>query len=396
MIVYAAQAYQKQILNFKDEFPSMFPEKIPVTLPPLRKGLNHNITLKESELCNYRNEYRPIPESKIKELSKWLQGWKDNGLAVNKPAPYTAPIFGVPKKAPGEIRWVIDLKEWNRYTVRDYTPITNQPIIWNDVACHPFRSKINMSNAYYQIRVEPADEIKNSITAGQFGAFQVKVMLQGDCNAPATMMRIMNTILSPYLGKFVWVYLDDILLFANTYHDHLNHLRQIFKKLEENNFYLRMDKCNLLVDDIEVLGHTIKGNQITPAKEKITHITNFPTPTSKKQLQQFLGSVNYIGSHLLHIATLQTPLTELTGTQTWEWSDLQDNAFNQIKEACNKHLPISLINYDKLQDPNILYNLYLVTDASKVGVGSFLCHGKTFEEAKKNVTAIHSRKFTPA
>ena len=49
----------------------MFPEKIPVTLPPFRKGLNHRITLKESELGNYRNEYRPIPDSKMKQLSKW-------------------------------------------------------------------------------------------------------------------------------------------------------------------------------------------------------------------------------------------------------------------------------------------------------------------------------------
>ena len=231
----------------------------------------------------------------------------------------------------------MNLNEQNRYTIRDYTQIPNQPIIRNDVASHPFRSKIDMLNAYYQIRVEPADEIKNSFTVGQFGAFQIKVMLQGDCNAPATMMRIMNTILSPYLGKFVWVYLYDILIFSNTYNDHLSHLWQIFKKLEENNFYLRMDNCNLQVDDIEVLGHTIKGNQITPAKEKITHITDFPIPSSKRQLQQFLGSVNYIGSHLLHIATLQAPLTgtECTGTQTWEWSDLQDNAFNQIKEACS-------------------------------------------------------------
>ena len=75
---------------------------------------------------------------------------------------------------------------------------------------------------------------------------------------------------------------------------------------------------------------------------------------------------------------------------------LQDNAFNQIKETCNQHLPISPVNYDKLQDPNIVYNLYLVNNASKVGVGSFLCHGKNFEEVKKNVAAIHSRKFTPA
>ena len=70
MIVYATHAYEKQIPKFKDEFPSVFPEKIPVTLPPLQKGLNHKITLKESELGNYRNEYRPIPESKMKQPSK--------------------------------------------------------------------------------------------------------------------------------------------------------------------------------------------------------------------------------------------------------------------------------------------------------------------------------------
>ena len=280
----------------------------------------------------------------MKQLSKWLQEWKENGIAVNKPAPYAAPIFGVPKKAPREIRWVIDLKERNRYTIRDYTPIPNKPIIRNHVASHPFRSKIHMSNAYYRIRVELADEIKNSITAGQFSVFQIKVMLQGDCNVPATMMRIMNTILSlsPYRGKFVWVYLDNILIFSNMYNKHLSHLRQIFKKLKENNFYLRMAKCNLRVDDIEVLGHIIKGNRIIPANEKISHITDFPRPTNKKQLQQFLGSVNYIGSHLPHIATLQAPLTELTDTQTCEWSDLQDNAFNLIKERCNQHLLIRL------------------------------------------------------
>ena len=153
-------------------------------------------------------------------------------------------------------------------------------------------------------------------------------MLQGDCNAPAPIKRIMNTILSPYLVKFVWIYLDDILIFSNSYRDHLQYLQQIFKKLEEHNFYLRMDKCNLRVDEIEVLGHTIKGNRFMPSREKIAHIMDFPIPKNKMQLQQFLGSVNYIGSHLPHIATLQAPRRELTGTQHWEWGNLQGNAFN--------------------------------------------------------------------
>ena len=109
-----------------------------------------------------------------------------------------------------------------------------------------------------------------------------------------------------------------------------------------------------------------------------------------------LGSVNYIGSHLPHIATLQAPLTELTGTQQWEWGQLEDNVFNQVKSACRQNLPISPINYEKVLDPETNYNLYLVTDASKVGVETFLCHGESFEKAKQNISAIHSRKFTPA
>ena len=172
--------------------------------------MNHKITLKDSELNNYRNEYRLIPESKLSHLSKWLNEWKKNDIAVQGSIPYTAPIFDVPKKMTGEIHWVIDLNERNKYTIRDYAPIPNQPIISDYVVSHPFRLKIDMSNAYYQVRVEPEDEIENSITAGEFGAWQIKVKLQGDCNAPAIMMRIMNTILSPFFGKFVWIYLDDI------------------------------------------------------------------------------------------------------------------------------------------------------------------------------------------
>src|SRR5258706_14529022 len=157
-----------------------------------------------------------------------------------------------------------------------------------------------------------------------------------------------------------------------------------------------MDKCVLMIDEVEILGHTIKGHTITPSQEKVRHIADFPTPTDKRQLQRFLGSVNYIGGHLPHIVTIQAPLTELTGNATWQWGDLQCTALRHVKRACNKHLPISPINYQNIQDPKSPDHLYLVTDASKVGVGAFLCHGNAFEDARKNIATIHSRKFTPA
>ena len=149
ILVRATKIFNRQWPNFQQEFPLVFPKDIPTKLPPLRPGLNHKIILKDSELINYCNEYRPIPESKLTQLSKWLDEWKKNRIAVQGSAPYIAPIFGVPTKAPGEIRWVIDLKERNKYTIRDYTPIPNQSIIRDHIASHLFRSKIDMSNAYY-------------------------------------------------------------------------------------------------------------------------------------------------------------------------------------------------------------------------------------------------------
>ena len=160
MLVTATNIFNQQLLNFQTEFPLVFTKEIPTNLPPLRPEMNHKITLKDSELSNYRNEYRPNPESKLTQLSKLLDNWKKNGIAVQASSPYSTPIFGVPKKALEEIRWVIDYKEPNKYTIRDYTPIPNQPIIRDHVASHSFRSKIKMLNAYYLVRVEPGDEIK--------------------------------------------------------------------------------------------------------------------------------------------------------------------------------------------------------------------------------------------
>ena len=151
----------------------------------------------------------------------------------------------------------MDLKARIQITRKDFTPIPTQETIMQHVPRHKYRSVIDMSNAYYQVRVEEEDEQNNTITAGLLGAWQVKVMLQGDCNAPATMMRIMNTIFSDHLGDFIWIYLDDIVIFSNSKEEHIRHLRHVFDTLRKYEFYLRMDKCNLMTDEINLLGHTI-------------------------------------------------------------------------------------------------------------------------------------------
>src|ERR1043165_2229139 len=155
-----------------------------------------------------------------------------------------------------------------------------------------------------------------------------------------------------------------------------------------------MAKYQILMEELRLLGHLIKGHRITPLPERISKILDWKEPTNKKELQSFLGVLNYIAPHLPHSSTILAPLTELTGNAQWRWDSTQSQAFNQIKKLCNHYIPLSPINYDKVWSGE--EKIYLITDASRVGVGAILSHGTDLEDAKGNIAALHSRKFTSA
>jgi hypothetical protein len=118
-------------------------------------------------------------------------------------------------------------------------------------------------------------------------------------------------------------------------------------------------------------------------------------PKTKTQLQAFIGLVNYVAPHVLHAATVTVTLTELTGSNAeWNWDHLHMQECNQLKRLSETHAPIRPLNYKDVQSGNT--NVYLVTDASSVGTGAAICHGKNYEDAKSNIAALHSRKFTQA
>jgi len=119
------------------------------------------------------------------------------------------------KKDGKRARQLVDLTARNRITLKDDELIPNQTTILNDMARARYRSKIDLSDAYFQTRVEPEDVWKNSFKS-PFGGLVSKVMLQGHMNMPGTFMRIMSDLMADFLGRFVWVYMDDILIFSYT------------------------------------------------------------------------------------------------------------------------------------------------------------------------------------
>jgi hypothetical protein len=121
----------------------------------------------------------------------------------------------IPKPKTGKLRTAIDCRKRNDNSVKDVTPFPDQDQIRLDIARAVIRSKIDFSDAYEQVRTDPAD-VHKSVFATIFGTFISHTMQIGDCNAPATFQRVMTMIFRDYIGIFLHMYLDDLFVFSNS------------------------------------------------------------------------------------------------------------------------------------------------------------------------------------
>ena len=203
--------------DFISEFPEVFPTKKITELPQLRK-VNHHLNLIEAKSAPSPKMFT-VPDKILPVYRQIIENWKTKQI-IN-PCEANNPLNMFPKLKPnGEIRLLADLVPRNDITKKNDSTIANQFMILRTVARAKYRSTIDLSNWYFQIRVAPEDETLNTIKR-PFGTFACKLMLQGDTNASSTAMRVMEFFLDGFIGKTVWPYLDDIIIFSDTKEDHI-------------------------------------------------------------------------------------------------------------------------------------------------------------------------------
>ncbi|KAG9223377.1 hypothetical protein CCMSSC00406_0009268 [Pleurotus cornucopiae] len=356
----------------------------PDGLPPLR-DINHTIPLlDEGKRYNY---YLPkCPDSLKSQLSEKITRYTRTGWWEAAQVDQAAPMLCVFKKS-GMLRTVVDCRKRNENTRKDVTPFPDQDTICMDVARAKYRSKIDFSDAYEQVRVEPADVWKTAF-ATIYGTFHSNVMQQGDCNAPSTFQRIMNHIFRDFIGRFVHVYLDDVFVYSNTIEDHERHLKLVFAKIREYQFYLKPEKCELYADKVDCLGHIIDKNGLKPCNDKLQRIREWRTPRTYTDVLQFMGLVQYLAHFIPELAAYAGPLQSMEKNgQPFYWRPLHDKCFTTIKELCCKAPILRPI------DPSNPETIWVICDASLSGVGAM--YGQGTEWATCRPAGFMSRKFTP-
>lgn len=354
-------------------------------LPPLRE-VNHEINLIDPDR-RYTYHLPRCPVALREEFHAKINKYVNAGWWEPKTATQAAPLMCIPKKD-GRLRTVIDARQRNENTVKDVTPLPDQEMIREDVARAPIRSKIDLADAYEQVRIRPGD-VSKSAFATVVGTYVSNVVQQGDCNAPATFQRLMTSIFRDTLGKFLHVYLDDIFIFSNTVEEHEKHLRVVFERLRDNQLYMKWSKCNLYAEEIDCLGHIIDNKGIHPDVDKLSRIRDWRTPRNYNDIQRFVGLVNYVGNFLPNVTTYTGPLQAMTQNGSpFFWRPIHQRCFEMIKRICYKTPIIKPIDY-KSDDP-----IWLICDASKTGVGAMYGQGTDWTNCRP--AGFMSKKFTYA
>lgn len=316
---------------------------VPEGLPPLRE-VNHEINLIDPD--KRYTYYSPrCPVTVRKEFQEKLNRYVNTGWWVPATGTQAPPLMCIPKKD-GRLRMVIDARQRNDNTVKDLTPLPDQEVIHEDVARGKYRSKIDLADAYEQVRVEPTD-VPKTLFATIMGTYHSNVVQQGDCNAPATFQRLMTAIFRDVIGKFLHVYLDEIFIYSDTVEEHERHLKVVFERLRDNSLYLKWKKCQLYAKEVECLGHKINEQGIHPDTDKLDNIRNWKTPRNYNDVQRFVGLVNYVSNFLPNVMAYMGPLMSMTkNSAPFFWRPIHDKCFEMIKVICCKTPILRPIDYE--------------------------------------------------
>ena len=173
----------------------------------------------------------------------------------------------------------VDCRALNAVTIKNKCPLPKVDELFDQL----YGASYFTNSGYHQVQIFLVDIPKTDFRT-RFSHFEFLVMPFGLTNAPCTFMTLMDSVLRPYLGKFVIVFLDGILIYNTTKDNHFKHLKQVFDFLRSHKLYGKQSKCDFLKSEIHYLGHVISAQGVQMDMTKVNSIIHWPHPTNLEEL----------------------------------------------------------------------------------------------------------------
>ena len=245
-------------------------------------------------------------------LNQWLDEQLKAGLIVESKLRYAAPCFYIPKKD-SSLRLVQDYRKLNQVTIKDKTPLPLIGEVIDKLKEAKYFNKLDLIWGYNNIWIKEGDEWKAAFLTNK-ELFKPQVMYFGLCNSPGTFQQMMNSIFRELLHEGVLAnYIDDFVIPAKTMKELEERTIRFLKIAEKHNLCFKWSKCDFDMEEIPILGVIVDKGQIKMEQEKIKAVKEWKTPTKVKDVESFLGFVNFYRRFIQNFSQTAKPLNELKG-----------------------------------------------------------------------------------
>lgn len=300
------------------------------------------------------------------EIAKLLKA----GIIEESTSSYSFPVIFVKKKPftkdPNKqnFRLVIDYRVLNSITESFQICLPKINEIIQNISGRKLYCVLDLKSAFFQIQLKKEDRHKLAFCT-EFGSYAPTRLPFGLRNSVSYFNTLINKCLNNLRGKNVQFFLDDIIIATDSLEEMKVWLQKVFDQLRLFNLTLDPAKLQIAKEQITYLGFKLHGKGYSPSEQNIVKINNFPIPKNVKQVQMFIGTINYFRHLIFNFAELLEPIVRLTRKNTkFIWDEKCQNAFNKIQEIILQNPTLKNIDYEK--------ELYLVTDASKVAISAIL------------------------
>jgi len=223
-------------------------------------------------------------------------------------------------KKDGTWRIVQDYQHINQWMIKNGYPLPLITDILDGVRKRKMFTKLDLRWGYNNVRIKEGDKWKVAFTI-HIGTYKSTVMYFGLTNSPATFQAIMNNLFRDLINQEdTAAFIDDILVATDIEEGHDELVEEVLRRLEENDLFVKPEKCKWKVREVEFLGVVIGPKEVEMQKEKIKEVLNWLVPRNVKEVQKFLGLTNYYRRFIKDFARIVAPLHVLVRKeQKWKW-----------------------------------------------------------------------------
>ena len=334
----------------------------------------------QPKFCRPRKIPFAYEEITIRELERLVN---EGVLKRVEYSHWAAPIVVVPKKS-GTVRICADFKTGlNDALEMHQHPLPTPDEIFSKLNQGAWFTQVDFADAYLQLEMDESSKELVTINTPK-GLYQYQRLPFGVKSAPGIFQETMDNLTSGLKGCAA--YLDDVIVTGTTLEEHNMNVFELFKRISDFGFRVKMDKCSFAKKEIKFLGHIISKEGRKPDPEKITAIVEMPPPKDRKQLKSFLGMVSYYSVFVPKMRQMRGPLDDLEKNEKFEWLKVHQQSFTSLKKVLQSNL--LLTHYDPKRD------IVIAADACEYGIGAVISH--RFRNGTEKAVAHAGRALTQA